>query len=98
MSLWAGTLRATVSIMESGRRARRSYRRTLPLDDEVLLTLMKLRMDAPNQDLAMRFAISASAVSRIFTTWVMLLYSKLKKSAGLPVWPGKNRIMQTMPQ
>ena len=98
MSLWAGTLRATVSSIEFGRRARRLHRRTLPLDDELPLTLMKLRMDASNQDLAIRFAISASAVSRIFTTWVMLLYSKLKKSAGLSLWPRKNRIMQTMPQ
>ena len=42
--------------------------RTLSLDDELFLTLMKLRLDCPFQDLAMRFRMSVSVVSRVFAT------------------------------
>ena len=81
-------------------RRRRDHRsqRTLPLDDELFLTLMKLRLDPPIQDLAMRFAVSQATVSRIFSTWLMLLFNKFKKSFGLPVWPSKERIQRTMSQ
>ena len=42
---------------------------TLLLNDELLIMLMKLRVNCPNQDLALRFTISSSSVSRIFMTW-----------------------------
>ena len=93
MPLWSGNSRRGAE-----RRTDASGCRTLSLDDELLLTLMKLRMNSPNQDLAIRFAISPTSVSRIFTTWLMLLYQKLKNSAALPSWPSKESIISTMPQ
>ena len=71
---------------------------TLSFDDELLLTLMKLRMNSPNQDLAIRLAINPTSVSRIFTTRLMLLYQKLKNSAALPSWTSKESFISTMPQ
>ena len=46
---------------------------------------MTLRMNSPNQDLAIRFAISSTSVSRIFTTWLMPLYQKQKKFCSIAV-------------
>ena len=92
MPLWSGNSRRGAE-----RRTDASGCRTLSLDDELLLTLMKLQMNSPNQGLAIRFAISPTSVSRIFTTWLMLLYQKLKNSAALPSWPSKESIISTMP-
>ena len=47
------------------------------------------------QDLADRFGISTSTVSRIFTTWINFLYLRLK---DLPLWPPKEIIDTYMPQ
>jgi hypothetical protein len=47
--------------------------RKLNPQDEMLLTFMKIRLGLLDEDLADRFQISKSYVSRIFTTWVKLL-------------------------
>ena len=41
--------------------------RSLPATDELLMTLVKLRHNSPESDLAQRFAVSQSTVSRIFS-------------------------------
>ena len=58
--------------------------RQLHLEDEVLLTLMRIRLDSPVEDLAFRFKISASHVSRILTTFITLLARELEP---LIYWP-----------
>lgn len=45
--------------------------------DQLLLTLMKLRLNSPHLDLAQRFAISSAAVTNIVLTFVHLLYEYL---------------------
>ena len=40
--------------------------------DELLLTMMKLRLGSINADLAQRFAVSATTVTNIFSTGVKL--------------------------
>ena len=47
------------------------------------------------QDLAHRFGVSQSTVSRVTTTWINLLYLKLKK---IPIWMKKECVRSTMPQ
>ena len=46
--------------------------RKLSLEQEFLLTLMKLRLNLLNDDLAFRFQISSGKVSQIFITWTGL--------------------------
>ena len=57
---------------------------TLSKFQEFVMVLMKLRLNMPFQDLAYRFRLHVSSVSRIFTTWmvIMIITNKL--------W-GKNR-------
>ncbi|XP_065904132.1 uncharacterized protein [Dysidea avara] len=62
--------------------------------DELFLTLVRLRLNLKEQDLANRFEISLSSVSRIFTTWINFCYLRL---GSLPCWPDRSTIRNTMP-
>ena len=58
--------------------------RILPLIDEMLLTLMKLRLNLLHEDLAFRFKISNSLVSCILSTWIPFLGFEI---GSLIQWP-----------
>ena len=51
---------------------------------EFVMTLMKLKLDAPYQDLLYRFSVSLSTVSRIFSAWMVALDVRL---AQIVDWP-----------
>ena len=53
--------------MEKGRRSK------LSVAEELLAVLMRLRLGLLLQDIADRFNVSASTMSRIFTTWLRLI-------------------------
>lgn len=50
---------------------------TLSKFQEFILTLMKLRLNAPRQDLAYRFGVSRSTVSGIFLAWMIVMDCRL---------------------
>ena len=56
---------------------------------------MKLKLNMPMQDLAYRFGISISTVSRTFSAWMVVLDARL---AFLIRWPEHEDLQQTMPQ
>ena len=62
--------------------------------DELFLMLVRLRLNLKEQDLANRFEVSTSSVSRIFTTWINFCYLRL---GSLPCWPDHATISNTMP-
>ncbi|KAK5648114.1 hypothetical protein RI129_003006 [Pyrocoelia pectoralis] len=49
----------------------------LPNIDQMLMTLMKLRLNLPHEDLAMRFNCSTSTVTTIVMTWIYALHEVL---------------------
>ncbi|XP_065651261.1 uncharacterized protein LOC136079450 [Hydra vulgaris] len=57
---------------------------TIPIQDEILLMCIKLRLDLTIQDLAFRFSISQSHCSSILTTWITYFGKELKP---LLLWP-----------
>ena len=69
--------------------------RTLPPMEEFFMTLLRLRLGLMEQDLAHRFGVSQSIVSRVTTTWINLLYLKLKE---IPIWMKKKCVRSTIPQ
>lgn len=48
------------------------------------MTLVRLRLGLPELDLAQRFNISQSSVSRITMTWINLIYHNLKSLERFP--------------
>ena len=70
--------------------------RTTKLDalNQLLLTLMKLKLDLNERDIAVRFGISTATVSRYFITWICFLYKHLTE---LDWFPSPQQIRGTMP-
>ena len=68
--------------------------RKLRLEEEFLLTLMKLRLSLLLEDLAFRFQISSGSASSIFITWVKLCSKEL---SVLIIWPSRHQIKKTLP-
>ncbi|XP_065153661.1 uncharacterized protein [Paramisgurnus dabryanus] len=67
----------------------------LPLEDQLLMVLMKLRMGLSNTDLAYRFHVTPSTVSNIYRMWISVMSVVLKP---LIKWPNKGAILKNMPK
>ncbi|XP_013406439.1 uncharacterized protein LOC106170924 [Lingula anatina] len=61
---------------------------------QLILVLMKLRLNLANQDLAVRFGVSDSTVSRIFRNILGVLFVLL---SPLIHWPEREQLKKTMP-
>ena len=72
----------------------RGRKRKLKPEDELLLTLCKLRHNFPQDDLAMRFCVNQSPVSRIFSCWTEILEACVNE---FPLWPDKISVQEDMP-
>ena len=70
-------------------------KRKMRLIDEYFMVFMRLRLGLLERDLAERFRVSVSTVSRVLITWYNLLAGHLK---DLIVWPSKELIIANMPQ
>ena len=68
---------------------------SLSLFQEFIMFLMKLRLNVPLQDLAYRFDISLSTVSRIFSAWMTVMNIRL---SPLISWPEGEDLWPTMPK
>ena len=66
----------------------------LPLFQQFLMTLVKLRLNLCDQDLAYRFGVSQSTVSRNFRKWIDIMYIRLKPTIQ---WPSREAVTKTMP-
>ncbi len=62
--------------------------------NELLVTLMKLRLDCPYVDLSLQFGVSTAGISRIATTWLILLH---KNFSCLDIWPCREQLDRAMP-
>ncbi|XP_058497496.1 uncharacterized protein LOC131467541 isoform X2 [Solea solea] len=68
---------------------------SLPLEDQLLMVLMKLRLGLSNLDLAYRFNVANSTVSHIYRCWISVMSVVLKP---LIKWPNKGAIIKNMPR
>ena len=68
--------------------------RSLSLEQEFLLVLMRLRMALLVEDLAFRFDVTPSQLSPIFTTSINFLARELGE---LIVWPSKVQVKKNIP-
>ena len=58
----------------------------LSVNEQLLLTLIKIRRSFSNRDLAYRFHIGAGTVSVIVITWIQLLYTKTSVLTFSPLY------------
>jgi hypothetical protein len=66
----------------------------LPVDEQILLTLVRLRLGLQFQDLGKRFGISCQLASKIFQSWISILSVQLK---DLILWLPKESIKRSLP-
>ena len=71
-----------------------SIRCVLPMFQQFLMVLMKLQLNPADQDLAYRFGVHQSTVSRNFRKWIDILYDRLHP---LILWPEREQLLKTMP-
>ncbi|XP_065186908.1 peroxynitrite isomerase THAP4-like [Sycon ciliatum] len=65
------------------------HRAALPSFAQFIIVLMKLRLNLHDQDLAHRFGISQSTVSKYFHKWIHVLYGRLQP---LIIWPERSEL------
>jgi hypothetical protein len=70
-------------------------KRALRLEEEFLLTCMRLRLGLLQEHLADIFKVSESTVSRILNTWVNFIYDASQK---IVPWPTKEQILYNLPR
>jgi len=68
------------------------------LDDQLLMTLMKLTMNCKDSDIAIRFCVSRTTVSNIFNTIICALYEMLYDGVMDKVFPSQLKCKGSMPQ
>lgn len=84
----------TAESAEHEGRYNRGRARKLSREDELFLTLIKLRHDFPESDLAARFNVSQATISRVFRTWVLCLSYTFKE---IDIWPSRIHVNNNMP-
>lgn len=70
-------------------------KRGLTLKEELIITLVRLRLGLMGRQLADIFSVSQSQLSRIFTTWACFLATVLKKV--LVLWPSQEEAKHNLP-
>ena len=71
------------------------HRSKLSRFKQFLLVLMKLRLNLTDGDLARRFGVSQSTVSKLTIKWINIMYVRLKP---LVLWPDREDLQKTMPK
>ena len=97
MQYWKGErlIKDSQPYQEDENRKKPGPSRKLSFLDEFLLVLMRLKAALFVQDLADRFGISISLVSRICITWINLLYFELK---DIFPFPTQELVCKNMPE
>lgn len=68
--------------------------RTIKVEDQLLLTMIKLRLNFDHKHLSNLFLISQQDSSLIFTNWINFMFFKF---GSVPIWPHRDVIMEKMP-
>lgn len=72
----------------------RGRKSALSLEDQLLLTMMRLRLGRLTEDLGYMFHVDAGTVSRLFEKWINFLYLRL---GLIPMWPEWGDVQKLMP-
>ena len=87
------TLQLTVQFVSSNITEKNCKK--LTVFQQILLVIMKLRLNCDEQDLAYRFGVSQSTISRLFNRWIVIMAQRLSL---LIYWPCRDEVTKSMPQ
>ena len=62
--------------------------------EEFIATIMNLRLGLYDRDLAYRFGVHQTTISRNFRRWIDVMFTRLRP---LIKWPGREELQKTMP-
>ena len=71
------------------------FHSSLSIEDHLLIVLMKLKLGLLSKDIAIRFNLSPTVISKIFRSWIVVIARNLK---SLIVWPDRGAIRYNLPQ
>ena len=91
MHTWQG---GRTNVDYDRRGAKRGPPMKMDLLDQFLFTCARLRCGYPLEDFADRFKVSTTTLSRIFTTWINLMFVKFRE---LQVLPYRHKVDVNMP-
>jgi len=91
----AGDICSRLRYWGSNNSSIKGQKHSLEPKDELFLTLAHLQDNIPKKVLADNYKISAAEISRIFVSWLDLIYSRLVQ---LLIWASKNIHQITMPE
>lgn len=80
---------------DSSTNSTKGRKRKLTVENELFLVLVRLRLGLFEADLAYRFCIAQSTVSRICTSWIKFLYARLGR---VQLWKSREEIDSNMPR
>ncbi len=67
---------------------------SISFEDHILLVMMKLRLGLLNRDLAYRFGIEETTVSKIYRRWLQGMAAGMK---NLLIWPSRSEVRLNLP-
>ena len=90
VSLFIAVLKENIDKGKPGRK------KQLPLFAEFVMVLVRLRLRLLQRQIADIFCVSQPSVSKIFTTWITMLYHMFKQV--LIRWPSKQLVKRHLPK
>lgn len=89
---WKGSATCPDDVDQHGKKP--GPKAKLSLEEQFFLVMVRLRLGLYEVDIADRFGISPSTVSRTVITWLNLMYGKFQQ---LPAWLSRHKINRLMP-
>ena len=81
---WRGGETANKSHFSDGFQRKPGPNSKLTLEEEFLIVMIRLKVGLFQKDLALRFGLSEATISRVFTSWINLMYIELKDLYEMP--------------
>jgi len=95
ITFWRGTKKVVSQVVRPKKKRMTTSIRKLTPKNELLLTLMRLRLGLLNEDLADRFGISPATCSETFKTWISFLSMTI---GNFVQWLPKESVQENMPK
>lgn len=67
----------------------------LDIETQIFMVLTRLRLGLLEKDLAYRYSIAESTVSKFFSFWINIIHSYMIQ---IPIWPSRELVQRQLPE